>query len=95
MRQDNLERAVARATGDDFATIRRRGFSIVDEASALKPVDLEEIVRDWERIQEEIAEHDRRDSHWIVRAPHARNSNSRRPNRSRAGNLSRTTKAAN
>ncbi|WP_010583403.1 hypothetical protein [Schlesneria paludicola] len=98
MRQDTLERAVARATGDDFSFIRGRGFSFVDDSSAVQDDDLDAIIRDWDRIQSEILEHDQSPSNWkasIARAPHSRNSSTRRQRRSRVGQLGRSAKAAN
>lgn len=95
MRQELLERAVARATGDEFSTIRERGFSIVEDWSAVQDDDLDAIIRDWERIQSEILEHDLHFPNWrasIARAPHGRNSSTRRQRRSRAV---RSAKAVN
>ena len=47
MTQRQLERAVARQTGESMSTIRNRGFSIVE------PPDLEPLVVDWDELQAE------------------------------------------
>jgi len=51
MSQDQLDRAVAEATGESLATIRRRGFSIVDPSLAdfdTEPNDLPAQILDWD-----------------------------------------------
>ncbi len=52
MTQRLLERAVARATGEAFSTIRRRGFSIFDPTAGDK--DFDELPRprtvNWDRL---------------------------------------------
>lgn len=53
MTQDALHRAVARATGEDFATIRRRGFSIADPLDVdfdPEPDDLRPQAIDWDEL---------------------------------------------
>jgi len=47
LNQRQLERAVARQTGESLATIRSRGFSIVE------PPELEPLTVDWDEIQAE------------------------------------------
>ena len=47
MTQRQLERAVARQTGESMSTIRNRGFSIVE------PHELEPLVVDWDELQAE------------------------------------------
>ncbi len=44
MTQNELEREVARATGESVATIRSRGFSLVD------PSELGPHVMDWDTV---------------------------------------------
>lgn len=55
MTQSQLNRAVSRATGDDFDVIDHRGFSLVDEDAPLQDDDLEALVVDWDHIQAEQA----------------------------------------
>ena len=47
MTQHQLDRAVARHTGESLSTIRSRGFSIVE------PPELEPLVVDWDEVQAE------------------------------------------
>jgi len=47
MNQRQLDRAVARQTGESLATIRNRGFSIVE------PPELEPLTIDWDQLAEE------------------------------------------
>jgi len=47
MNQRQLERAVARQTGESISTIRCRGFSIVE------PPELEPLTVDWDALAEE------------------------------------------
>ena len=54
MTQTQLNRAVSRATGEDFDLISRRGFSFVDGDPPLQSDDLEDLVVDWDQIQAEI-----------------------------------------
>ena len=54
MSQDQLDRAVAEATGESLRTIRRRGFSIIDPSVAdfdTEPNDLPAQVLDWDSRQ--------------------------------------------
>jgi hypothetical protein len=54
MHQNQLERSVARATGESRSTIRRIGFSIFDpehEPHDLDDVDLVPSVVDWDRVE--------------------------------------------
>ena len=55
MTQSQLNRAVSRATGDDFDVIDSRGFSLVDEDAPLQDDDLEALIVDWDHIQAEQA----------------------------------------
>ena len=47
MTQRQFERELSRATGESIATLRSRGFSLVE------PPDLEPLVVDWDKIQAE------------------------------------------
>ena len=50
MSQDELERELARATGEDRRTIRRRGFQLMTPLSVFDPDDdVESQVYDWDR----------------------------------------------
>jgi len=52
--QQDLNREVARATGESLSTIRRRGFSIIDPAEQqfdTEPDDLPAMVLDWDSYQ--------------------------------------------
>lgn len=53
MTQSQLNRAVSRATGEDFELIERRGFSIVDDEQPIQDDDLAALVVDWDQIQAE------------------------------------------
>ena len=55
MTQSQLNRAVSRATGEDFDLIDHRGFSLVDDQSPLQDYDLEALIVDWDQIQAEQA----------------------------------------
>ena len=55
MTQSQLNRAVSRATGEDFDLIDHRGFSLVDDQSPLQDDELEALIVDWEQIQAEQA----------------------------------------
>ncbi len=55
MTQSQLNRAVSRATGEEYELIEHRGFSLVDEESPLYEDDLEALFVDWDRIQAEQA----------------------------------------
>jgi len=48
MLQAQLNHAVARATGDDFRVISRRGFSIVNDDSPLDSDDFDDLIADWD-----------------------------------------------
>ena len=56
MTQQQLDRAVAEATGESIRTIRRHGFSLVTPLSIFDP-DADEIaqpqVLDWDQIEAE------------------------------------------
>lgn len=52
--QHDLDREVARVTGESLRTIRRRGFSIVDlneQQFDTEPDDLPAMVLDWDSYQ--------------------------------------------
>ena len=53
MRQADLDRAVARVTGETVSTIRRLGFLLVDPADSLDPDSAENgpHVIDWDLLQ--------------------------------------------
>ena len=55
MTQSQLNRAVSRATGEDYDLIDHRGFSLVDDESPLKDDDFEALMLDWDQIQAEQA----------------------------------------
>ena len=66
MTQSQLNRAVSRATGDDFDVIDRHGFSLVDDESPIQVDDLEALTLDWDQIQADQATsmfRDRQESH--------------------------------
>ena len=56
MTQQQLDRAVAAATGESLATIRRHGFSLVTPLSVFDP-DAPEMAQpqivDWDRVESE------------------------------------------
>ena len=51
MLQTQLNRAVSRATGEDFQVIHSRGFSLLDECSPLLDEDLESMIIDWDDVE--------------------------------------------
>ena len=53
MTQVQLNKAVCRATGEDYDLIDRLGFSLVDEQSPLQEDDMESLIVDWDRVQAE------------------------------------------
>ena len=53
MNQAQINRAVSRATGEDFEVIERRGFSLVDDEPPLDDSDIEALILDWDQIQAE------------------------------------------
>lgn len=53
MTRNKLHRAVAQATGDDFDLVMSRGFSLVDDASALHDEDWDSLIADWDRARAE------------------------------------------
>jgi len=55
MTQAQLNRAVSRATGEDFDVIDRHGFSLVDDESPIHDDDLEALIVDWDQIQADQA----------------------------------------
>lgn len=55
MTQTQINRAVSRATGEDFDLIDSRGFSLVDDELPLQNDDLEALMIDWDQIQVEQA----------------------------------------
>lgn len=55
MTQNQLNRAVSRATGEDFELIDARGFSLVDDELPLQDDDLEALMIDWDQMQAEQA----------------------------------------
>ena len=59
VKQADLDRAVARATGETVSTIKRLGFLLADPADPLDP-DAEELgpyVIDWDELESERNEH--------------------------------------
>lgn len=64
MSQNELDRAVARATGEDLAEIRRRGFSVADPGIVEydpEPYDAPQFL-DWDEIEHDrnVAVHEQR-----------------------------------
>jgi len=53
MTRTQLNRAVARATGDDCEVVSYRGFNLVQEDPVLLNEDLDALIADWERIEAE------------------------------------------
>lgn len=53
MTRSQLNRAVARATGDDPAVVTYRGFNLVEDRSPLFDEDLDALIADWEQIEAE------------------------------------------
>jgi len=51
MTQAELNREVARATGEDVSTIARRGFSLVADEGAVPQATREPLVVDWDDVQ--------------------------------------------
>ena len=52
--QQDLDREVARATGESLGTIRRRGFSIIDPSETqfdTEPDDTPAMILDWDNYQ--------------------------------------------
>ena len=81
MLQAALNQAVARSTGDDCDVINRRGFSLVESASAIDESDFDALVADWDFLQQEIDSHRFEESYWntpVVLHPHSKLSRSRR-----------------
>jgi hypothetical protein len=56
MTQQQLDRAVAQATGESLATVRRHGFSLFTPLSTFDP-DVEQLAQpqmvDWDEIESE------------------------------------------
>ena len=52
MKQSRIDRAVARATGETFRTVRRMGFGLVDPTADLDDFDELPMPRtvDWDRL---------------------------------------------
>ncbi len=55
MIQAHLNRAIAKATGDDCHLISRLGFTLVNDESPVTDDDLEALVQDWDNIQAELS----------------------------------------
>ena len=55
MTQTQLNRAVSRATGEDYDLIDDRGFSLLDDELPLQNDDLEAQMIDWDQIQADQA----------------------------------------
>jgi hypothetical protein len=55
MTQSQLNRAVSRATGEDYDLIDHRGFSLLDDELPLQNDDLEAQMIDWDQIQADQA----------------------------------------
>ena len=53
MTQAQLNRAVSKATGDDFDLIDRRGFSLVDDEPPVQEDDLLALITAWQQIEAE------------------------------------------
>jgi hypothetical protein len=50
MTQHELNRAVARATGETWQTIAERGFSLVDTSEPVTDADFEALTVDWDAL---------------------------------------------
>jgi hypothetical protein len=56
MTQNDLNRAVASATGETVSTVARRGFSLVDptvvehDPNPCTPIDVEDRIVDWDAL---------------------------------------------
>jgi hypothetical protein len=50
MTQHQLNRAVARATGESWQTIAERGFSLVDTSEPVTDADFEALTVDWDAL---------------------------------------------
>ena len=53
MTQQEIDRQVARATGENLCEIRQRGFSIADPAIVdydPEPSDVEDLIVDWDAL---------------------------------------------
>jgi hypothetical protein len=50
MTQHELNRAVARATGESWQTIAERGFSLVDTSEPVTDADFEALTVDWDAL---------------------------------------------
>ena len=55
MTQSQLNRAVSRATGEDFELIDQRGFSLVSDDPPVDEADMEALIVDWDQIQTDQA----------------------------------------
>ena len=58
MREVHLNHAIARATGEDPSFIRQRGFSIVEDESALCDSDIEALMNSWDELEAEFSIND-------------------------------------
>ena len=52
MTQLELNRAVARATGESWQTIADRGFNLVDASEPVTDADFEALTVDWDAVLE-------------------------------------------
>ena len=52
MTQLELNRAVARATGESWQTIAERGFNLVDASEPVTDADFEALTVDWDAVHE-------------------------------------------
>lgn len=50
MTQLDLNRAVARATGESWQTIAERGFNLVDMSEPVTDADFEALTVDWDAV---------------------------------------------
>lgn len=55
MTKSRFTNAIARATGEDYGVIARRGFSLVSNECPLNDEDIQALISDWNRIQAEDA----------------------------------------
>lgn len=55
MTQHQLDRQIARITGDDLATIRRRGFSLIDPSAANLDDERDPLTVDWDAVDAQRA----------------------------------------
>lgn len=98
MIQSQLNRAVARATGDDCGVISRRGFSLVEVEAPLTDEDLDALILDWDNVQAEYSDallhHAAHSKITVKRLPTVRRTKVHAKRTSRRTGIRRGTEAA-